>query len=234
LRLLFSQSSHDGAKDSPHHRLQASSLGSAVALEFHARGLKVIATAHTLSNLAHLTSLDIETYELDVTSSASVAVLRYKIPHLDILFNSAGRSPVGAFADTDMVALHREFKTNVFGPWELIQAFLPLLLESEGVIVNHGSQMALLGAPWTAAFNASKAALLATSDSMRAELAPFGVRVLYVATTLASSSALEGMIQHARISEGSMYKSYEAVLIKSFVGAQKMCIGGGVGQKRRT
>ena len=85
------------------------------------------------------------TIELDVTDQASVDEARDRIAseagRLDSLVNNAGvyGDPVGA-ADYDLEGAHEVLEVNTFGPWRLIEAFLPLLRESsQPRIVNVSS-----------------------------------------------------------------------------------------------
>src|SRR5262249_49947478 len=66
--------------------------------------------------------------------------------------------------------------------WAVSQAFLPLLGRSHGAIVNNVSMMAVAPLPLTPAYAISKAAAFNMSQSLRALLAPRGVRVHAVLT----------------------------------------------------
>ena len=91
---------------------------------------------------------------------------------------------------------------------EMINAFLPLLLPAKGVIVNHGSMVRSLAHPFTAAYNASKAAASQYSNTLRIELEPLGVRVV----ELVSGRVATGLITVPEVSEGSVYKPLEETL----------------------
>ncbi len=69
---------------------------------------------------------------------------------------------------------------NLLGPVRLVQAFLPMLRESEGRIINIGSGEAFLATPANSAYCMSKYALEAFSESLRMELAPMGIHVILV------------------------------------------------------
>lgn len=76
-------------------RCSKGSAGHALALEFASRGLRVFATARSLSSLEGLQEHGIETLTLDVSKSESIAALKTEIAtrtggKLDILFNNAG------------------------------------------------------------------------------------------------------------------------------------------------
>ncbi|EEU40056.1 uncharacterized protein NECHADRAFT_75956 [Fusarium vanettenii 77-13-4] len=150
-------------------------IGSALAREFHSCGHHVMASGRTASEIdPALSPLGITTLILDVTSSESIdsAARRVKSETggcLDMLVNT-------------LVSFIRLFDVNVFAIWGVTQAFLPLLLEAKGVVVNIGSINAGLCPPLFGAYNASKAAVEALSRTMRRELAPIGVRVVTVKT----------------------------------------------------
>jgi len=88
---------------------------------------------------------DVSVVELDVTHASQVEEVARDIAadpgRLDVLVNNAGvyGSPDGA-ADYELDQAHEVLETNLFGPWRLAQAFLPLLRESgSGRIVNVSS-----------------------------------------------------------------------------------------------
>jgi NAD(P)-dependent dehydrogenase (short-subunit alcohol dehydrogenase family) len=112
---------------------------------------------------------------LDVTDAAQVKAAADQVESLDILINNAG---VALYDDlTDRAALERSLAVNLFGPWGMIQAFLPQLTRSHGAIVNNVSLMALAPLPLTPAYALSKAAAFNLTQSLRALLAGRGVRV---------------------------------------------------------
>ncbi len=164
------------------------SLGEALALEFHRRNYHVIATARSQSRLSDLKDVGIDTRELDILSPESIKSFCEGITELDILFNNAGGNHVMPFADTAIKDFRHMFELNLFSLFELTQQLLPLLIRSNGIIVNHTSQSAhALKVPCTA-YSAAKAALSCLTDTMRIELQPFGVRVVEVVTGMAMSN----------------------------------------------
>lgn len=82
--------------------------------------------------------------------------------------------------DVDNAKASKLFDLNVFAPISVIRAFIPLLIAVKGTIVNIGSYVDELAAPWQGIYNASKAALRAISDNLRLEIRPFNVNVVYV------------------------------------------------------
>lgn len=76
------------------------------------------------------------------------------------------------------------FDTNVFGLFDMVSAFTPLLLASASnrgatpLIINTASVLARLPWPFSAGYNASKAAVASYSDTLRIELEPLGIKVV--------------------------------------------------------
>lgn len=86
--------------------------------------------------------------------------------------------------EADPVQVRNMFNTNVFGVFDMIQAFTPLLLAAISgstappTIINNASVVARLPYLFTAQYNGSKAAVSAYSDTLRIELSPLGVKVV--------------------------------------------------------
>jgi NAD(P)-dependent dehydrogenase (short-subunit alcohol dehydrogenase family) len=117
---------------------------------------------------------------LDVTNAAQIQAAVESVESLDLLINNAG---IALYDDlSDRAALDRHLAVNLFGPWGVTQAFLPLLARSRGAIVNNVSLMALAPMPLTPAYSISKAAAFSLTQSLRALLAGQGVRVHAVLT----------------------------------------------------
>jgi NAD(P)-dependent dehydrogenase (short-subunit alcohol dehydrogenase family) len=117
---------------------------------------------------------------LDVTDAAQIQAAVERVESLDILINNAG---VALYDDlSDRALLERHLAVNFFGPYEVTQAFLPMLTQSGGAIVNNVSVMALAPLPFTPAYAISKAAAFNWTQSLRALLAGQGVRVHAVLT----------------------------------------------------
>jgi short-subunit dehydrogenase len=83
---------------------------------------------------------------------------------------------------SDRAALERHLAVNLFGTYDVTQAFLPLVTRSRGAIVNVLSVAALAALPIIPAYSISKAAAFSLSQSLRALLAGRGVSVHAVLT----------------------------------------------------
>ncbi|KKK22386.1 hypothetical protein ARAM_002227 [Aspergillus rambellii] len=84
--------------------------------------------------------------------------------------------------EVDLAESRALFEVNFFAVVHMCQTFLPLLMRAQGTIVQIGSITGVLPYAFGSIYNASKAALLAFSDTLRVELAPFGVHVSVVIT----------------------------------------------------
>ncbi|KAI1121329.1 short-chain dehydrogenase/reductase [Nemania abortiva] len=207
-------------------------IGTALATEFHTRGHRVFATGISDAQLASLAALGLETFEMDVTSTPSIArgVARVSAAtggKLDILINNAGVMHILPFADTDVEEARRVFDVNVLGPFAVTKGFLPLLIEAakrenggrDAVVANIGSINAVLRPPFLGPYNASKAAVECWGASIRTELAPLGVRVVTVKTGSIQSDLFNNA-PPTKLPEGSLYEP-----VKDFVEGRKMLDG---------
>jgi NAD(P)-dependent dehydrogenase (short-subunit alcohol dehydrogenase family) len=74
----------------------------------------------------------------------------------------------------------RQFDVNVFGHVAVMQAFIPLLRESRGRLINISSVGGRFSQPFVAPYVASKHAVEAISDALRIELRPWGIDVVLI------------------------------------------------------
>jgi NAD(P)-dependent dehydrogenase (short-subunit alcohol dehydrogenase family) len=117
---------------------------------------------------------------LDVTDTDQIRTVADQVESLDVLVNNAG---IALYDDlSDRSVLERHLAVNLFGPYEVIQAFLPQLAASEGAVVNNTSMMAMAPLPLTPAYAVSKAAAFNLTQSLRAILAGRHISVHAVLT----------------------------------------------------
>jgi NAD(P)-dependent dehydrogenase (short-subunit alcohol dehydrogenase family) len=112
---------------------------------------------------------------LDVTNAAQIQGAVEKVESLDILINNAG---LALYVDlSDRAALEQSLAVNLFGPYGVTQAFLPLLARSRGAIVNVLSLASLAPPPFMPGYSISKAAAFSLTQSLRALLGAQGLSV---------------------------------------------------------
>jgi len=117
---------------------------------------------------------------LDITKPEQISQAVEKVSELDILINNAG---ISLYDDlSDRAKIEQQLAVNFYGPYDMIQAFLPLLLRSKGTIVNNISLLALAPLAPIASYCISKAATFSMTQSLRAFLSTQGVTVQAVLT----------------------------------------------------
>lgn len=117
---------------------------------------------------------------LDVTDRDAVLAAAAAVGSLDVLVNNAGIARYDDLAER--AAIEQHLAVNLFGTYEVIQAFLPQLTRSGGAIVNNLSLNALAPLPVIPAYSVSKAAAFSLTQSLRGLLAARGIRVHAVLT----------------------------------------------------
>jgi NAD(P)-dependent dehydrogenase (short-subunit alcohol dehydrogenase family) len=153
-------------------------IGRAVAIELAARGFDTIATMRDPADGADLVAQGLRVERLDVTDPATIA-----LPDgLRVLVNNAGvESDNLPLEFMPLESWERLFATNVFGLVEVTKHAVPLLRATGGgVICNITSSSTLAPVPFLGTYRASKAAVTALGESLAAEVAQFGIRVIEV------------------------------------------------------
>ena len=109
---------------------------------------------------------------LDVTDAAQVAAAAARCGDVTLLVNNAGIAMNAPVTGADAIdGTRRMFDTNVFGLWQLSQAFAPVLkANGGGAMLNVLSVLSWVSLPGTAGYSASKAAAWAVSNALRVEL----------------------------------------------------------------
>lgn len=169
----------------------SSGIGEALAQTLAAKGSHLLLAARRLHHLANLATIIGHRYprprvaRCDVTDRESVcrlcATAVEQLGGIDVLINNAGISVYGETERATVADFETVMAVNFFGPLHATLEVLPLMRrQGGGLIVNIASVAAMHGVPYLAAYSASKAALAALGESLRAELYGSGVRVLTV------------------------------------------------------
>ncbi|MDR3083476.1 MAG: SDR family NAD(P)-dependent oxidoreductase [Streptomyces sp.] len=111
---------------------------------------------------------------LDVTDQAQIEAAAAGVERLDILVNNAGLAIFDRLGDREV--LERHLAVNLFGMYQVTQAFTPHLVRSHGAVVNVLSLAALASVPVMPGYSASKAAAFSLTQALRLQLAERGVR----------------------------------------------------------
>lgn len=118
----------------------------------------------------------------DVTNPSEVdAMVKQSIEsfgRIDVLFNNAGISGVGALHEVEPDAWDRVMNINIRGVYMPSKYVLPHMMERRaGSIINMSSCIAEIGLARRASYAATKGAVLALTKSMQVDYAPYGIRV---------------------------------------------------------
>ena len=127
----------------------------------------------------------LQTIIIDVIDTSSIQAAVSEVAHVTNnqlfgLINNAGVAFGGPLEILPIQDIKRLLEVNVMGVLAVTKAFLPLLRQSRGRIINMGSSSGLLALPCLSTYAASKFALEAITDSLRVELSPFGVSVIII------------------------------------------------------
>lgn len=161
----------------------SSGLGARTAQLLVDRGYRVAGAARRVELVEKLPG--VFPVRLDLTDDASIdeAVQSVEAHYgpVGILINDAGYGEFGSVEETPIAQARRQFDVNVFGLAALTQRVLPSMREAgAGRIVNVSSLAGEFSSPLGGWYHASKFALEALSDSLRAEVRPFGIDVTVV------------------------------------------------------
>jgi len=164
----------------------SSGIGHCLATGLAARGYRVFASARDPEDVRRLQADGLEALQLDLADPVSIeaafAALRVATgERLLALINNAAYGQPGAVEDLATDVLRRQFETNLFGTHELTRLAIPLMrAQGHGHIIQVSSILGLVCLPYRGAYNASKHALEALSDTLRLELAGTGIHVSLV------------------------------------------------------
>ena len=181
---------------------------------------------------------NVRTVALDVTSDESIAAALAFVAaktdgSLNCLVNNAGFTYTVPLADVDMETARNVFDVNFWGVLSMTKAFVPLLRKAKGTVVNMSSVGAIVPTPYlgewimlrdfehrTASkgilqlmapqgiYSASKSALTNASETLRLELAPFGIIVITAMLGVVKSNLLANS-PDIHLPPESMYKPVE-------------------------
>jgi NAD(P)-dependent dehydrogenase (short-subunit alcohol dehydrogenase family) len=179
-------------------------IGRAVAIELAARGFDTVASMRNPTHgddLPWMRPSAIRVERLDVTDPSSI-----ELPDgLRVLVNNAGVESENLPVEyMPLESWHRLFATNVFGLVEVTKRAVPIMRAAGGgVICNITSSSTLAPVPFLGAYRASKAAVTAIGESLAAEVAQFGIRVIEImpgpieTAMLAASDRPAAAVEHA-------------------------------------
>ncbi|WP_022965377.1 SDR family oxidoreductase [Denitrificimonas caeni] len=198
-----------------------SGMGKETALLLAEHGYNVYAgvrnASQELLDEAEKRGVKVNTVTLDVQDTASIqkAVehVMAKEGKIDVLVNNAGFGLLATLEEGTDEEIFQQFDVNVFGLIKMTRAVLPHMRQAQsGVIINISSFLGKMGLPLLSHYNASKYAVEGITDSLRFELAPFGIRVHSVLAGLFGTNFVKkGLVANSKTtSADSPYKELVA------------------------
>lgn len=163
----------------------SSGIGEATARELHGLGYRVYAAARRVDRMAGLAELGVVTVSTDLTDDAALVALVNRIigetGRIDVLVNNAGYGSYGSLEEVPAAEARRQVEVNLFALARLSQLIIPHLRDRRsGTIINVSSIGGRFGEPLGSWYHATKFAVEGLSDSLRIELAPFGIDVVVI------------------------------------------------------
>ncbi|MGE7611460.1 SDR family NAD(P)-dependent oxidoreductase [Paenibacillus sp. NPDC101420] len=145
----------------------------------------------------------------DVTDASSTTVMADQVFNtfgcIDVLFNNAGISGVGAVHEVSEEVWERVMRVNVTGVFLTCKAVLPYMMKTKkGSIINMSSGIAEIGVAERASYSASKGAVLSLTKAMQVDYAPYGIRVNALLPGTIMTPFVEGYLKTSLDPEASV------------------------------
>lgn len=178
-------------------------IGRNIAERLASEGYFVYAGARKDKDIKALSAIEnIQGVRLDVTIQAdidaAVATVAAGGRGLYGIVNNAGVVVMGLLAETDESELEFVFDVNVYGPYRIVKAFTPMIVESKGRISNISSMAGINSPPAYGVYSMSKHAIEAFTDSLVFEMGTVGVRVSVVEPGPYNSKAIASNCKRRR------------------------------------
>jgi NAD(P)-dependent dehydrogenase (short-subunit alcohol dehydrogenase family) len=162
----------------------AAGIGAATTSRLAEAGYRVFAGVHretgSLASIPGVAPVAIDVTDPSVVENAAKAVADATGGDgLRAVINNAGVIVSGPLELVPAEQLSRQFEINTLGPARVTQAFLPLVREGKGRIINISAPTARVPIPFSL-IGATKAALESLSDSLRIELRAWGIPVVVI------------------------------------------------------
>jgi NAD(P)-dependent dehydrogenase (short-subunit alcohol dehydrogenase family) len=152
-----------------------------------AAGHKVVATGRRIDSVAKAVgeSADLLVVKLDVTNAsdaeAAVKATIDRFGRIDVLVNNAASFYAGYFEELTPEQMDLQLATSLRGPMNVTRAFLPVMRKQRsGKIISISSTAGLVGYEFCTAYSASKFGLDGWTESLQAEVDPFGIQTMIV------------------------------------------------------
>lgn len=206
----------------------ATGIGLAIARVLAAHGWQVVGTALPDQDAAALRDAGATVVEVDLTVPSSLAELTRTVadlPRLDALVSNAGIAVSGPVEGLTAEDLQLQFELNTIAPMVLAQGALPQLRATRGRMVFVGAGQGRVALPFGGPYGASKAALAALTDALRAEIVDSRVAVSLiepgaVRTDILTSTRERGLALLDRLPR-DLAERYQEPMLATFAQSEK-------------
>jgi len=162
-------------------------MGVDIAKAALAAGHAVVATGRDTDVVAKALGQadDLLVVKLDITDAAdaqaAVAAALDQFGRIDVLVNNAATFQAGYFEEVSPQQFRAQIETNLFGPLNVTRAVLPVMRKQRsGHMVTITSLAGLIGQEFASAYAASKFGLEGWMESLRFDVAPYGIKTTIV------------------------------------------------------
>ena len=173
-------------------------MGVDIAKAALAAGHAVVATGRDTDVVAKALGQadDLLVVKLDITDAAdaqaAVAAALDQFGRIDVLVNNAATFQAGYFEEVSPQQFRAQIETNLFGPLNVTRAVLPVMRKQRsGHMVTITSLAGLIGQEFASAYAASKFGLEGWMESLRFDVAPYGIKTTIVEPGFLRTELLE-------------------------------------------
>ena len=202
----------------------SSGIGKATALALTREGYRVVGTSRTakpdeVRDGVRLIACDVIS---DASVAEAVALAHAELGSIDLLINNAGFGVGGAAEESTIAQVRALFDTNYFGVVRMTNAVLPIMrTQGFGRILNLGSILGLIPAPYIAHYSATKHALEGYSESLDHEVREFGIRVAVI-----EPGATQTLFDTSTASADAPIAAYDATRAKNRIAYERVAAKG--------
>jgi len=205
----------------------SSGIGEAAAKQLLAAGYTVYGTSRRGAEAGQrsfpLIALDVTD---DTSVEAAIVELQQREGRIDLLVNNAGVGVTGAAEESSIEQVRALFETNFHGVVRVTNAVLPIMRkQGSGRILNIGSGLGLIPAPFNAYYSATKHALEGYSESLDHEVRGFGVRIVVI-----EPGATRTSFETSTVSSDRQLADYDAIRAKYLVAYERAIATAGTAQ----
>lgn len=183
------------------------------------RGYQVFASARKQQDVEQLIAKGFTAVRLDLEDAQSIEkaltqVLKITGGTLDYLFNNGAYGQAGALEDLPTAALRKQFESNVFGWHELTTSVIKIMrAQGHGRIIQNSSVLGFVCMPYRGAYNASKFAIEALTDTLRLELKNTNIQMVLLQpgpiVSQFRANALSAFKRHIDWTNSVHYEAYK-------------------------